>query len=67
MYVYVIIACYMTRLRVYQGVLNLLGAGTVRKFGAGYCNTVVITGFPYCILLRWDRGWGSSSFGQCKF
>ena len=37
-----------------QGVLNLLGAGTVLKFDAVYCNTVVnlVTGVPYCILLR---------------
>ena len=61
MYVYVIIACYMTRLKVYQGVLNLLGAGPVCKFDAGYCNTR----FPYCILPRWDRA--GSSFEQCKF
>ena len=41
-----------------QGVLNLLGAGTVLEFDAGYCNTVVVTGVPYCILLRWDGGGG---------
>ena len=39
-----------------QGVLNLLEARTVLEFDAGYCNTVVVTGVPYCILLRWDGG-----------
>ena len=41
-----------------QGVLNLLEARTMLEFDAGYCNTVVVTGVPYCILLRWDGGEG---------